>query len=443
MLIRRPAQGGGPPASAPRLGELLVADGVIGGRDLREALRLQRHAGGLLGTNLLERGSVSEPQLLGALGKHLRSSTISGVRLRRIPREVIQKIPADIARRYRVVPFQILGTSLRVAAIDPSKAMLVENAIRSRSSLRVRAYVALECRIEEALKKYYGHAAQPRIEALTRRLQRQPATTAPWSWPRERAPELPQPTDALHVEEELLRDPPPQKPSSWEDRIIISTQASDEALTEVHMDSGGVEAEAPKFNSGAYVVEPAKEQTQEKKRPAPRTIPPLSSVEPEERLREAGLLLKRPLTKNQIAQVVLEFCEPYLERRVLFLQRRDRVVGWKATGEQIDQHALQLFWVRSDTPSVFYPLTRGAEFWMGPMPPFDTNRPFEALLGGETPRECAVVPIELRRRAVAYIYGDNRQNAIGQVPLKQLRRLAAKAGLAFELCILRSKMDSA
>ena len=445
MLIRRPAQGGGPPASAPRLGELLVADGVIGGRDLREALRLQRHAGGLLGTNLLERGSVSEPQLLGALGKHLRSSTISGVRLRRIPREVIQKIPADIARRYRVVPFQILGTSLRVAAIDPSKAMLVENAIRSRSSLRVRAYVALECRIEEALKRYYGHAAQPRIEALTRRLQRQPGPGAPWSWPRDPAPELPEPAEALHIEEELLRDPPPQEDSSWEDRVIISAQPSADALTEVHMDSATVDAEAPQFNSGAYVVDPAlQEAPAETTEPqAKRSIPPLSSVEPEERLREAGLLLKRPLSKNQIAQVVLEFCEPYLERRVLFLQRRDRVVGWKATGEQIDQHALQLFWVRSDTPSVFYPLTRGAEFWMGPMPPFDTNRPFEALLGGETPRECAVVPIELRRRAVAYIYGDNRQNAIGQIPLKQLRRLAAKAGLAFELCILRSKMDSA
>ncbi|MEM9408813.1 MAG: hypothetical protein AAGA81_22475, partial [Acidobacteriota bacterium] len=282
------------------------------------------------------------------------------------------------------------------------------------------------------------------IEALTRRLQRQPAPGAPWSWPRERVPELPRPMETLRIEEELLQDPPAAETSSWEDRVIISSERSDETLTEVHKDSRRVEAEAPQFNANAYVHDTGPQEVREADaRVATPAVPPLASVEPEERLREAGLLLKRPLSKNQIAQVILEFCEPYLERRVLFLQRKDRVVGWKATGEQIDQHALQLFWVRSDTPSVFYPLTRGAEFWMGPMPPFDTNRPFEALLGGETPRECAVVPIELRRRAVAYIYGDNRQNSIGQVPLKQLRRLAAKAGLAFELCILRSKLDSA
>ncbi len=451
MLSSRPSPSDGRSPTSLRLGELLVADGVIGNHELDEALRLQRYAGGLLGTNLLERGSVSETQLLGALGKHHRASTISGIRLRRIPPHVIDLVPAEIARRYQAVPFQVHGESLRIATVDPRKAMLVEQAIREHTHFRVRAYVALEFRVHEALKRYYGQATPARIDALTRRLRKPAAQRSEWTWPQEATSALPVPADAMETDETLLRD---TQPHSWDDRIVIR-ETSAEALQEVAADNGpavsraqnGVVARAARPPARRRTPPPRKARAAQKVSQAPvrASASPLALThdEPDGRLEDAAQLLQRPLSKNQVAHVALEFCQPFLERRILFLHRRNRIVGWKSAGPGVNPQALQLFQIRAEDPSVFFPLARGSEFWMGPLPPFDTQRHFEALLEADIPSECLVVPVELRDRPVAYLYGDNGAQGVRQAPVKQLRRLATKLGLAFELCILRSKLESA
>jgi len=59
------------------------------------------------------------------------------------------------------------------------------------------------------------------------------------------------------------------------------------------------------------------------------------------------------------------------------------------------------------------------------------------------PRECLVLPIRLKGRLVAMIYVDRGPSGLGEVDLDAMKRLAAKATIAFELCIMRSKLRNA
>ena len=78
--------------------------------------------------------------------------------------------------------------------------------------------------------------------------------------------------------------------------------------------------------------------------------------------------------------------------------------------------------------------------WLGPLPPLEPNQRLVAGLGGAAPKDCLVLPLALRGKMVCYLYGDNRRESVSGAPLAELRRLLAKAGMAFEIYILKNKM---
>lgn len=152
-----------------RLGEDLMRGGRLTGEALRRALDLQRQLGGRLGTNLLEIGALPEGVLLQTLGTLLATRTASAAQLAHIPSSVIRSIPAKLARRYQIVPFQRRGNTLFVAAMGAGD-VLVEDEVRMLSGCLVRTHLALELRIQEALGRYYQAPIDVRVSALVRRL---------------------------------------------------------------------------------------------------------------------------------------------------------------------------------------------------------------------------------------------------------------------------------
>ena len=161
---------------------------------------------------------------------------------------------------------------------------------------------------------------------------------------------------------------------------------------------------------------------------------------PEERLDVAASALQQVEMRDDIADVLLEFCRPYLLRRALFIVRKTSVVGWRGEGESIDPELLRAIDIPVDEVSVFHTVLHGAEFWLGSLPPMPRNTELTMGLGAGTPSECLLLPVRMRSRVVCFLYGDNLDGGVGQVPLVQLRRLVAKAALAFEAYILRNKI---
>ena len=91
-------------------------------------------------------------------------------------------------------------------------------------------------------------------------------------------------------------------------------------------------------------------------------------------------------------------------------------------------------------PSVFVGLTTGTEFWLGPIPEMPRNLEFIAGLGGRAPRDCFILPVKVRDKTVCFLYFDNIDESVSGLPMADFRRLAAKASLAFQVYLLKSKI---
>ena len=86
------------------------------------------------------------------------------------------------------------------------------------------------------------------------------------------------------------------------------------------------------------------------------------------------------------------------------------------------------------------PVAQGIEFWLGPLPKMPCNMELVTGLGEDAPKDCFILPITVREKAVCFLYLDNGEEGVGGLPTVDLRRLAAKAGVAFQVYIMKGKI---
>jgi type IV pilus assembly protein PilB len=137
-----------------KLGELLTRSGKINQTQLNEALVLQKEQGGRLGTNLVKLGYLTEKELVDSLAQHFRvpSVDLSGME---IEEAVIKIIPADIARKYTILPVSKSGATVTVAMIDPTNVFAMDD-VKFMTGYRVEPVVASESAIRTSIDRYYG-----------------------------------------------------------------------------------------------------------------------------------------------------------------------------------------------------------------------------------------------------------------------------------------------
>ncbi|PYQ54902.1 MAG: type IV-A pilus assembly ATPase PilB [Acidobacteria bacterium] len=137
-----------------KLGELLVRTGRINPTQLNEALALQKEQGGRVGTNLVKLGYLTEKQLVESLSQHFNvpSVDLNGVE---IEEAVLKIIPADLARKYTILPVTKTGATITVAMIDPTNVFAMDD-VKFMTGYRVEPVVASETGIRTAIDRYYG-----------------------------------------------------------------------------------------------------------------------------------------------------------------------------------------------------------------------------------------------------------------------------------------------
>src|SRR5881392_642859 len=104
---------------ASRLGELLIARGLLTPEQLGQALQGQSISGGKLGTNLVEMGFVTEDQIADSLSQLLGLPCARPQSVANIPRDVIAHLPKELAERYQAIPLKKEGRELHVGLADP------------------------------------------------------------------------------------------------------------------------------------------------------------------------------------------------------------------------------------------------------------------------------------------------------------------------------------
>lgn len=135
-----------------RIGDMLVADGVIDPKQLSAALAAQRASGKMLGEMLIEQGVVSPQALVSTLGKCLG---VPAVQLRHglIDPTLMKLIGQEEAERLLAVPMFKVRDTLTVAMAEPQSLPAIDR-LRQLTNCRIRPILALDSNIKEFLKKY-------------------------------------------------------------------------------------------------------------------------------------------------------------------------------------------------------------------------------------------------------------------------------------------------
>jgi type IV pilus assembly protein PilB len=139
-----------------RIGELLLEAGVITPEQLQEALAEQQTHGGRLCYNLIRLGFLRADDLVGFLRDQFGVAAVNLERYQ-VPPAVLALIPAAFARARRVVPLHVLGETLTVAMVDPSRVEDVR-AIREMTGLEPDPVISPEASLEAALRRFYPAA---------------------------------------------------------------------------------------------------------------------------------------------------------------------------------------------------------------------------------------------------------------------------------------------
>lgn len=137
-----------------KLGDILIAQGVIDEEKLIAALSDQRAFGGKLGRTLVDLGYVTEDQLVRALSGQLGLDTVDldGVE---VSDEALSALPVDACERYGVFPVRIDKKQrvLWVATAEPDRQMLQEVAQLAQYTLE--PVLSSMSAIDRAVRHYY------------------------------------------------------------------------------------------------------------------------------------------------------------------------------------------------------------------------------------------------------------------------------------------------
>ncbi len=104
---------------ASNLGELLLREKIINADQLKSALDFQKKNGLPMGTSLVTLGLISEEEIAQALSRQLGYPYIDLDQFEVYP-EVINLIPADVAKKHMVMPIHRIRSFLTLAMVDPT-----------------------------------------------------------------------------------------------------------------------------------------------------------------------------------------------------------------------------------------------------------------------------------------------------------------------------------
>lgn len=145
-------------AQKKKLGELLVEKKYISNEQLERALAEQKSSGNKLGRCLVKLNFISEDRLIEILSAQLE---IPAVRLDNLEIDgaVASRLTEDICRHYKIVPLYERDRVLTIAMADPSNLRAIDH-IKFKVQMDVESMMAPEKDINQALDRLYGLAGE-------------------------------------------------------------------------------------------------------------------------------------------------------------------------------------------------------------------------------------------------------------------------------------------
>jgi type IV pilus assembly protein PilB len=136
-----------------KIGELLIEAGLIDEYQLASAIGEQRTGKGKLASILIRRGFVREEAVTSVLENQLgmKCVPLEGIK---VAREALNKIAADIAEKYCVLPIDFDQQVLTLAMPDPTDLKSIDD-LTFTLGLKIKPVLSLESSIKRAQARHY------------------------------------------------------------------------------------------------------------------------------------------------------------------------------------------------------------------------------------------------------------------------------------------------
>lgn len=146
-----------------RLGDILLAAGLVSEPQLEWALEEQRQKYKRLGEIIIESGWATDDDIAEARGLQL---DIAHVQLgdHNIDPQVIKMVPEAAARNYKLIPVSASESKVAVAMVNPLDVEAID-AVQRVTRKRIEPLLASESRIQSAIDKAYGSVGAVDITA--------------------------------------------------------------------------------------------------------------------------------------------------------------------------------------------------------------------------------------------------------------------------------------
>jgi type IV pilus assembly protein PilB len=132
-----------------RIADVLIEDGLLLPSQLEEAMEVQKKQGGRLLKLLTDRQYVTEQDMVISMGRCLDTPPINLSKVR-VPEDVLDLVPKEMARAYKLAPVCRLGNKLFVAMADPLNVLALDD-LRQRTKLEIVPMITTERSVTEAL----------------------------------------------------------------------------------------------------------------------------------------------------------------------------------------------------------------------------------------------------------------------------------------------------
>ena len=141
-----------------QLGDVLVESGLLTPQQLADSQEQQQRDGSSLGRVLVDRGYLSEAQVVAALAEQIGLQFLD-LSESSIDQGAISLIPGVLCRRYTAIPVRLEQDRVVVAMADPSNVFAIDD-LRSAAGMDVRAVVSTKADVLAAIDRYYRSEAE-------------------------------------------------------------------------------------------------------------------------------------------------------------------------------------------------------------------------------------------------------------------------------------------
>ena len=132
-----------------RIADVLIEDGLLLPAQLQEAMGVQKKQGGRLLKILTDQNFVTEQDMVISMGRCLDTPPVNLAKMR-VPDTVLELVPKDMARAYKLAPICKLGNKLFVAMADPLNVLALDD-LRQRTKMEIVPMITTERAVTEAL----------------------------------------------------------------------------------------------------------------------------------------------------------------------------------------------------------------------------------------------------------------------------------------------------